>query len=555
MSTVIENFEELLESSFFGLKFEKGAVIDALVVDVRSDRVTLNAGLKSDCVIPIEEFSGQPVAVGETVEVVIESLENGFGETCLSREKAIRAKSWIELQKKFDDNETVVGLLTERVKGGFTVQVGSIKAFLPGSLVDVKPIRDPSYLEGKELEFKIVKMDEKRNNIVVSRRAVMESESSAERHARLNELQEGQEVDGIVKNITDYGAFIDLGGVDGLLHITDMAWKRVKHPSDVLAVGDELRVKVLSFDPEKSRVSLGIKQLGEDPWADIARRYPEGARLKGVVTNITDYGCFVELEDGVEGLVHMSEMDWTNKNVHPSKVVKTGTETEVMVLGIDEERRRISLGLKQCQMNPWESFSEKYQKDMRIIGNIRSITDFGIVIGLEGGIDGLVHLSDISWTETGEDAVKNYKKGQEVESIILAVDPERERISLGIKQMESDPVSDFVKAHSKDELFSAEIVDVDAKFAMVKIPAEDGAQGILRVQDYSYDRIDSMADELKVGDTLDVKLLGIDRKVHQLQFSHKVNEQLIQDHQEESSSTTKATLGDLLKSKMDNKDS
>ena len=555
MSTVIENFEELLESSFFGLKFEKGAVIDALVVDVRSDRVTLNAGLKSDCVIPIEEFSGQPVAVGETVEVVIESLENGFGETCLSREKAIRAKSWIELQKKFDDNETVVGLLTERVKGGFTVQVGSIKAFLPGSLVDVKPIRDPSYLEGKELEFKIVKMDEKRNNIVVSRRAVMESESSAERHARLNELQEGQEVDGIVKNITDYGAFIDLGGVDGLLHITDMAWKRVKHPSDVLAVGDELRVKVLSFDPEKSRVSLGIKQLGEDPWADIARRYPEGARLKGVVTNITDYGCFVELEDGVEGLVHMSEMDWTNKNVHPSKVVKTGTETEVMVLGIDEERRRISLGLKQCQMNPWESFSEKYQKDMRIIGNIRSITDFGIFIGLEGGIDGLVHLSDISWTETGEDAVKNYKKGQEVESIILAVDPERERISLGIKQMESDPVSDFVKAHSKDELFSAEIVDVDAKFAMVKIPAEDGAQGILRVQDYSYDRIDSMADELKVGDTLDVKLLGIDRKVHQLQFSHKVNEQLIQDHQEESSSTTKATLGDLLKSKMDNKDS
>jgi small subunit ribosomal protein S1 len=551
MSAVIENFEELLESSFVGLKFEKGAVINAQVVDVRSDRVTLNAGLKSDCVIAIEEFSGEEVKVGDSVEVVIESLENGFGETCLSREKAIRAKAWLDLQKKFDDNETVLGVLTERVKGGFTVQVGTIKAFLPGSLVDVKPIRDPGYLEGKELDFKIVKMDERRNNIVVSRRAVMESETSAERQARLGELQEGQEVVGIVKNITDYGAFVDLGGVDGLLHITDMAWKRVKHPADVLAVGDELRVKILSFDLEKSRVSLGIKQLGDDPWADISRRYPEGARLKGVVTNITDYGCFVELEEGVEGLVHMSEMDWTNKNVHPSKVVKAGTEVEVMVLGIDAERRRISLGLKQCQMNPWEAFSEKYQKDMRVVGNIRSITDFGIFIGLEGGIDGLVHLSDISWTETGEDAVKNFSKGQEVESIILAVDPERERISLGIKQMDSDPVSDFVKAHSKDELFSAEVVEVDAKYAMVKIPSQEDTQGILRIQDFSYDRIDSLTDELKVGDSLDVKLLGIDRKVHQLQFSHKVNDQLIQDHQEEESTASRATLGDLLKSKMD----
>jgi small subunit ribosomal protein S1 len=550
MPEVMENFDELLELSFHNLNFKNGAVINAKVVEVRSDRVTLNAGLKSDAVLAIEEFANEEVNVGDSVEVVIEALENGYGETRLSREKAIRAKAWLDLHKKYDNNETVIGLLTERVKGGFTVEVESIKAFLPGSLVDVKPIRDPGYLEGKELEFKIVKMDERRNNIVVSRRAVMELETSAERQARMNELQEGQEVVGIVKNITDYGAFIDLGGVDGLLHITDMAWKRVKHPSDVLTVGEELRVKVLKFEPEKSRVSLGIKQLGEDPWADISQRYPEGARLKGVVTNLTDYGCFVELEEGVEGLVHMSEMDWTNKNVHPSKIVKVGSEAEVMVLGIDENRRRISLGLKQCQSNPWESFSEKFEKNMKVVGHVRSITDFGIFIGLEGGIDGLVHLSDISWTEQGEEAVAKYKKGQEVESIILAIDPDRERISLGIKQMESDPVSDFIKAHSRDELFSATVLEVSAKQAIVKIDSEDDITGVLKVQEFSYEHIEDLSDELSVGDTLEVKLGEIDRKVHQLQFSHKIHDQIKGSMSEEKPSS-RATLGDLLKGKMD----
>lgn len=546
---MIENFEQLLEESFQAIEFKKGALIKATVVHVRPDRITVNAGLKSDAIIPVSEFGGEEIKLGDTVEVVIDSLENGFGETRLSREKAVRAKAWIDLQKKFDNNEIIMGVITERVKGGFTVRVGVIRAFLPGSLVDVKPIRDPSYLEGKDLEFKIVKMDERRNNIVVSRRAVMEAETTAERKARLDELQDGQEVVGIVKNITDYGAFVDLGGVDGLLHITDMAWKRIKHPSEVLNVGDEIHVKVLSFDPEKSRVSLGIKQLGEDPWANLARRYPVGARLKGVVTNITDYGCFVELEEGVEGLVHMSEMDWTNKNIHPSKVVKAGEEAEVMVLGIDENRRRISLGLKQCHRNPWEEFSDRYSKDDKVSGKIRSITDFGVFIGLEGGIDGLVHLSDLSWTLSGEQAVREYKKGQEIEAVILAIDPERERISLGVKQLDSDPVSDFVNAHSKDEIFTATVLEVEAKQAKLKL--EDGAEGVLRVSDFSYERIDNLSDAISVGETLDVKVLGLDRKAHQLQFSHKILEQAQEAHRQTQDVAKNTTLGDLLKEQMD----
>ncbi len=549
---MIENFEALLEESFQDIDFRKGALIKASVVDVRPDRITVNAGLKSDAVIATSEFGSDEIKVGDTVEVVIDSLENGFGETRLSREKAVRAKAWRDLQEKHEKSEIVMGVITERVKGGFTVQVGAIRAFLPGSLVDVKPIRDPSYLEGKDLEFKIVKMDEQRNNIVVSRRAVMEAETSAERQARLDELQDGQEVVGIVKNITDYGAFIDLGGVDGLLHITDMAWKRIKHPSEVLNVGDEIHVKVLSFDPEKSRVSLGIKQLGEDPWANLAQRYPEGGRLTGVVTNITDYGCFVELEEGVEGLVHMSEMDWTNKNVHPSKVVKAGEETEVMVLGIDESRRRISLGLKQCQMNPWEEFAEKYSKDDKVKGNIRSITDFGVFIGLAGGIDGLVHLSDLSWNATGEEAVRDFSKGQEVEAVILAIDADRERISLGIKQLDSDPVADFVNACGKDEIFSATVISVEPKEAMLKL--EDGNEGVLRVADFSFERIDDLSSEISVGDSIEVKLMGVDRKAHQLQFSHKILEQ-VQEAQKTTQDSSKTTLGDLLKEQMNKDDS
>ena len=546
---MIENFEQLLEESFQAIEFKKGALIKATVVDVRPDRITVNAGLKSDAIIPKGEFGEEEVSLGDEVEVVIDSLENGFGETRLSREKAVRAKAWLDLQKKFESSEIIMGVITERVKGGFTVRVGVIKAFLPGSLVDVKPIRDPSYLEGKDLEFKIVKMDERRNNIVVSRRAVMEAETTAERQARLDELQDGQEVVGIVKNITDYGAFIDLGGVDGLLHITDMAWKRIKHPSEVLNVGDEIHVKILSFDPEKSRVSLGIKQLGEDPWANLSKRYPVGARLKGAVTNITDYGCFVELEEGVEGLVHMSEMDWTNKNIHPSKVVKAGEETEVMVLGIDENRRRISLGLKQCNMNPWEEFSEKFSKDDKVSGKIRSITDFGVFIGLDGGIDGLVHLSDLSWSLPGEQAVREYKKGQELEAVILAIDPERERISLGVKQLDSDPVAEFVNTHAKDEIFTATVLEVENKLAKLKL--EDGTEGILRVADFSYERIDSLCDAISVGETLDVKVLGVDRKVHQLQFSHKILEQAQEAQRQSQDAAKTTTLGDLLKEQMD----
>jgi len=434
-----ESFAELFEEKFGKSDLGQGAVLQATVIEVRPDRITVNAGLKSDAVIAAEEFSGETVNVGDVIDVIVESVENGFGETRVSRRKARQAQSWIRLERSLRDGETVMGKVTERVKGGFTVDINGVHAFLPGSLVDVKPMRDSGHIEGKEMEFKIIKMDQKRNNVVVSRRLVMEQEDSVGKQARLDELSEGQEIKGIVKNITDYGAFVDLGGVDGLLHITDMSWKRVKHPSEVLKVGDEVPVKVLKFDREKNRVSLGMKQLGDDPWLNIERRYPVGTRVFGRITNVTEYGCFVELEEGVEGLVHMSEMDWTNKNIHPSKIVKPFDEVEVVVLDINGERRRISLGIKQTKANPWQEFSSIHHVSEKISGKIRSITDFGLFIGLDGDIDGLVHLSDISWTETGEVAVKKYKKGDEVEAVILAIDPERERISLGIKQLEANP--------------------------------------------------------------------------------------------------------------------
>ena len=546
-----ESFAQLFEASVKDLDFKKGALIQGSVVSIDPEFVIVNVGLKSEGPIPATEFKHEPVNVGDMVEVVLESPENGFGETRLSREKAVRAKAWAELEKSYEAQEIVIGMITERVKGGFTVELGPVRAFLPGSLVDVKPVRDPSYLEGKDLEFKVIKMDKKRNNVVVSRRAVMEAESREEKMSRLEELQEGQEVMGIVKNITDYGAFIELGGIDGLLHITDMAWKRVKHPSELLHVGDEIKVKVLKFDREKQRVSLGLKQLGSDPWVDVARRYSPGTRVNGKVTNITDYGCFVELEEGVEGLVHMSEMDWTNKNVHPSKVVSMGDEVEVVVLDIDEERRRISLGIKQCQMNPWEEFAQNHQVGEKVKGPVCSITDFGLFIGLEGSIDGLVHLSDISWTEAGEQAVRSFQKGDEVEAVILAIDPERERISLGVKQLSDDPMESYLQGLDKDTVISAKVNSVSSKQAELQL--NDELTGILRIADYSYDRIKDLQDELAVGETVDVKVVNFDRKNHQVYVSHKVLEtpptgengsRMVSDE------PTKTTLGDLLKEQM-----
>ncbi len=547
-----ENFAELFEESLASTDLRPGALVTATIVDIRSDYVLVDAGLKSEGVIPKNEFRDEEINVGDQVEVIVKKTENGFGETKLSREEARRAQVWIKLEKLHNESALVKGMIIERVKGGFTVELDTIRAFLPGSLVDVKPVRDPQYLEGKELEFKIIKMDKKRNNIVVSRRAVMEAESSVERQARLSELQEGQEVVGIVKNITDYGAFIDLGGVDGLLHITDMAWKRIKHPGEILNVGDEIKVKILKFDREKNRVSLGMKQLGEDPWMNIARRYPANTRVFGKVTNITDYGCFVQLEEGVEGLVHMSEMDWTNKNVHPSKVVQVGDEVEVLVLDINEERRRISLGIKQCKRNPWDEFSDKHQKDERVKGKIRSITDFGMFIGLEGEIDGLVHLSDISWSEEGEEAVRKYKKGDEVEAIILAIDPERERISLGIKQLDSDPLSEFVEAN-KDTVLKAKVVSVDSKQAILQLNEE--LEGVMRIADYSYDRVKDLREELKDGEELEVKILNVDSKTRAIQVSHKVLEERPDDSGSRvvGDTPTKTTLGDLLKEQMKTK--
>ncbi len=556
-----ESFAELFEQSLNEESMRPGAIVKGEVVHIGDGYVVVNAGLKSEGIIPIEQFYNEQgeleVSVGDTVDVALEAIEDGYGETRLSREKAKRAQSWIELEKAHENNETVTGVICDKVKGGFTVEIKDIRAFLPGSLVDVRPVRDTSYLEGKELEFKVIKIDRKRNNVVVSRRAVVESENSAEREELLKSLEEGAVVKGIVKNLTDYGAFVDLGGIDGLLHITDMSWKRVKHPSEVINVGDEVEVKVLKFDRERNRVSLGLKQLGEDPWQDISRRYPVGTRLFGKVTNIADYGCFVEIEEGVEGLVHVSEMDWTNKNIHPSKVVQLGDEVEVMVLDVDGERRRISLGIKQCQPNPWEEFSAKHNKGDHITGKIKSITDFGIFIGLEGGIDGLVHLSDISWNEPGEEAIRNYKKGDEVETVILVIDPERERISLGIKQLEKDPFSNFLSEHSKGSIVTGTVTEVDAKGAIIDLG--DGVEGSLRASELSQERVEDARKELAVGDTVEAKFIGVDRKNRVITLSIKAKDrdeesEAINDYARSASATAASTtLGDLLKEQMETK--
>lgn len=553
-----ESFAELFEESIKQSQMQSGSILIARVMEIRPDVVIVNAGLKSEGVIPAEQFYNEngelEIAVGDDVEVALDAVEDGFGETRLSREKAKRARSWTKLEEAFTKGEIVKGYISGKVKGGFTVEVDGVRAFLPGSLVDVRPVRDPVYLEGKELEFKVIKLDQRRNNVVVSRRAVVEQEYSAERDQLLGNLQEGSMVKGLVKNLTEYGAFVDLGGIDGLLHITDMAWKRVKHPSEVVAVGQEIEVKVLKFDRERNRVSLGLKQLGDDPWVDITRRYPTGTRLFGKVTNLADYGCFVEVEPGVEGLVHVSEMDWTNKNVNPAKVVQVGDETEVMVLEIDEERRRISLGMKQCKPNPWDDFAASHSKNDRLKGKIKSITDFGIFVGLDGGIDGLVHLSDISWDMPGEEAVRNYKKGDEVEAVVLAVDAQRERISLGIKQLEKDPFSNFLAEHPKGSMVRGKVATVDAKGAVVDLG--NGIEGYLRASELSRDRVEDARTILKEGDDIEARFVGMDRKNRSISLSVKAKEiqeeaQAMEDYARNTSSGT-TTLGDLLKEHIGN---
>src|SRR5690554_1603652 len=556
-----ESFADLFEESLKTLDMQPGAIITGLIVDIDGDWVTVHAGLKSEGVIPREQFLNEQgeltIKVGDEVHVALDAVEDGFGETKLSREKAKRAESWLVLEASFNAEEVVTGVINGKVKGGFTVDVNTIRAFLPGSLVDVRPVRDTAHLEGKELEFKVIKLDQKRNNVVVSRRAVLEAENSAEREALLETLQEGQVVKGIVKNLTDYGAFVDLGGVDGLLHITDMAWKRIKHPSEIVNVGDEIDVKVLKFDRERNRVSLGLKQLGEDPWVAITGRYPAGTRVMAKVTNLTDYGCVAEREEGVEGLVHVSEMDWTNKNIHPSKVVQVGDEVEVMVLDIDEDRRRISLGIKQCKMNPWEEFSSKFNKGDKISGSIKSITDFGIFIGLDGGIDGLVHLSDISWNETGEEAVRRFKKGDELETVILSVDPERERISLGIKQLEDDPFSNFVALNEKGSIVTGTVKEVDAKGAVVTLG--DDIEGTLKASEISRDRVEDARNVLNVGDEVEAKIIGVDRKTRVISLSIKAKDvedekEAMQDlRKQEMLAAGPTTIGDLIKQQMENK--
>jgi len=552
-----ESFAELFEQSLVNKEMRPGTIVTGTVVDIQSDAVIVNAGLKSEGVIPIEQFYNNQgeieVAVGDAIEVSLDAVEDGFGATRLSREKAKRAQVWKRLEQAFEDSEIVKGVISGKVKGGFTVDIDDIRAFLPGSLVDVRPVRDTTYLEGKELEFKVIKLDQRRNNVVVSRRAVVESEYSAEREQLLEGLQEGATGKGIVKDLTDYGVFVDLGGIDGLLHITDMAWKRVKHPSEIVEVGQEIDVKVLKFDRERNRVSLGLKQLGQDPWADLARRYPEGTRLFGAVTNIADYGCFVEIEDGVEGLVHVSEMDWTNKNVNPGKMVHIGQEVEVMVLDIDEERRRISLGMKQCHANPWEEFSATHNKGDHVKGTIKSITDFGIFIGLDGGIDGLIHLSDISWNETGEEAVRNYRKGEELEAVVLSVDAERERISLGIKQLEKDPFSNFSAEYSKGSIVKGVIKEVDAKAAIVDLG--DGVEGTLRASELARDRVEDARTVLSVGQEIEAKYIGVDRKTRTIALSIKAKDSdeeaaAIADYTKSSGGGAK--LGDVLKEQLEN---
>ncbi len=559
-----ESFAELFEESLKTLNLQAGSIITGVIVDIdyQARWVTVHAGLKSEALIPLEQFYNDAgdltINVGDEVHVALDSVEDGFGETKLSREKAKRAECWIVLEAAFAAEEVVKGVINGKVKGGFTVDVNGIRAFLPGSLVDVRPVRDTTHLEGKELEFKVIKLDQKRNNVVVSRRSVLEAENSAEREALLESLQEGQQVKGIVKNLTDYGAFVDLGGVDGLLHITDMAWKRIKHPSEIVNVGDEIDVKVLKYDRERNRVSLGLKQLGEDPWVAIKARYPESTRVTARVTNLTDYGCFAELEEGVEGLVHVSEMDWTNKNIHPSKVVQVGDEVEVMVLDIDEERRRISLGIKQCKSNPWEDFSGQFNKGDKISGTIKSITDFGIFIGLDGGIDGLVHLSDISWNEVGEEAVRRFKKGDELDTVILSVDPERERISLGIKQLESDPFSEYVQENDKGAIVKGIVKEVDAKGAIITLG--DDIEATLKASEISRDRVEDARNVLKEGQEVEAKIISVDRKSRVIQLSIKSKDEVeekeaIQSLRDKPATSDIAsgptTLGDLLRAQME----
>ena len=555
-----ENFAEMFEQSVAQMNMRVGEIITGEVVGINRDVVIVNAGLKSEGVIPVEQFyneSGElDVAVGDSVEVALDSFEDGYGETRLSREKAKRARAWARLEEAQQNDEIITGRFTGKVKGGFTVDIGEIRAFLPGSLVDVRPVRDTAYLEDKELEFKVIKLDQKRNNVVVSRRAVVEKEFSEEREKLLETLNEGERVRGIVKNLTDYGAFLDLGGIDGLLHITDMAWKRVKHPSEVVEIGQEIDVVVLKFDREKNRVSLGLKQIGDDPWANLMRRYPEGTRLFGHVSNITDYGCFVQIEDGVEGLVHVSEMDWTNKNVNPNKVVNLGDEVEVVILEIDEERRRISLGMKQCKQNPWDEFATTANKGDIIAGKIKSITDFGIFIGLNGNIDGLIHLTDLSWNKTGEEAVHDYQKGQEVEAMVLSIDPERERISLGIKQIEKDPFASFISDKPKGSIVVGRVVSVDAKAAIIDLG--DGIEGVLRASEMAKDRVEDARTFLNEGDEIESKITGMDRKGRSVYLSIKAKDtdeeqEALKDYAASTNSSGGATtsFGDLLKEKMD----
>jgi small subunit ribosomal protein S1 len=553
-----ESFAELFEESLAIQDLRPGSIVTGTIMEIRDDAVVVNAGLKSEGIVPISQFMNLQgeleVAVGDAVQVALDTVEDGFGETRLSRDKAKRALVWDKLEGAFEGEETIEGKISGKVKGGFTVDIEDIRAFLPGSLVDVRPVRDPAYLEGKDLEFKIIKLDRKRNNIVVSRRAVVESEFSAEREALLERLEEGAIVSGVVKNLTDYGAFLDLGGIDGLLHITDMAWKRVHHPSEVVNVGDELEVRVLRFDRERNRVSLGLKQLGDDPWNDLSRRYPIGTRLFGAVSNITDYGCFVEIEDGVEGLVHVSEMDWTNKNVNPAKVVHTGDEMEVMVLDIDEERRRISLGMKQCKTNPWESFAAIHNKGDKVTGAIKSITDFGIFIGLDGGIDGLVHLSDISWQDIGDEAVRNFRKGEDVEAVVLAVDPERERISLGIKQLDQDPFATYMAEHPRGSMVNGVVKEVDARGAVIELV--EGVEGYLRASDIKEERVDDATRELSVGDKIEAKFISLDRKNRTLSLSIRAKEDAeladaLKEYKSSSATGGTTSLGDLLKEQLE----
>ena len=558
---MMESFAELFEASQV-LDVERGAVISGTVVAIDSDWITVDTGLKSEGIVARSEFLNEQgeleVAVGDQVQVVVDAVDNGMGQTLLSREKAKRAETWNVLEKLYENNEIVTGLISGKVKGGFTVDIGSVRAFLPGSLVDTRPVRDTAHLEGKELEFKVIKLDQKRNNVVVSRRAVMESENSAEREALLSNLEEGQEVVGVVKNLTDYGAFVDLGGIDGLLHITDMAWRRIKHPSEVVEVGQELKVKVLKFDRERNRVSLGLKQLGTDPWQDVLNNYPKGTNVKARVTNLTDYGCFAEIADGIEGLVHVSEMDHTNKNIHPSKVVQIGDEIMVQILDIDEDRRRISLGIKQTMPNPWEEFDKNHQKGDRVSGTIKSITDFGIFIGLSGGIDGLVHLSDISWNEQGEEAIRRYKKGDTVEAVILSVDAEGNRISLGIKQLNSDPFNDFLAANERGALVKGTVTAVDAKGATVKLA--DDIEATLKASEINRDRVEDATKFLEVGQEVEAKIINVDRKSRSINLSIKAKDEAEEkeavNNARQAAATQAAesngpkTIGDLIKAQM-----